>query len=238
MDGIVVHGADHVAGLHLAVEDPAGDHGAPVGVVVGVEDQGGEGRLDAPLGRRDLGDDGLQDLVDAEAFLGGAEDGHIRVQTQFPVDLLLDPLDVGRGQVDLVDHRDDGEVVLHGQIEVGQGLGLHPLGGVHQEQHPLAGGQGPGDFVGKIDVARGVDQVELVFFAVGGGVGQADGVALDGDAPLPFQVHGVEELVAELAVLHHAGPLDEAVRQGGLAVVDMGDDAEVADVGHILSQYS
>ncbi len=34
--------------------------------------------------------------------------------------------------------------------------------------------------------------------------------------------------------LHHAGPLDEAVRQGGLAVVDMGDDAEVADIGHIL----
>ena len=68
--------------------------------------------------------------------------------------------------------------------------------------------------------------------AVVGGVGQADGVALDGDAPLPFDVHGVQDLVAELAVLHHAGPLDEAVRQGGLAVVDMGDDAEVADVGH------
>ena len=33
-------------------------------------------------------------------------------------------------------------------------------------------------------------------------------------------------------LLHHAGPLDEAVRQGGLAVVDMGDDAEVANVGH------
>ena len=35
-----------------------------------------------------------------------------------------------------------------------------------------------------------------------------------------------------LPVLHHAGPLDEAVRQGGLPVVDMGDDAEVANVGH------
>ena len=34
------------------------------------------------------------------------------------------------------------------------------------------------------------------------------------------------------AVLHHAGPLNKAVRQGGLAVVDMGDDAEVANVWH------
>ena len=82
-------------------------------------------------------------------------------------------------------------------------------------------------------MARGVDEIEFVFFAVVTGVGQADGVALDGDAPLPFQVHGVQDLVAELAVLHHAGPLDEPVRQRGLAVVDMGDDAEIADVGHI-----
>jgi len=61
-----------------------------------------------------------------------------------------------------------------------------------------------------------------------------DGVALDGGAALAFQVHGVEQLVAELAILHHAGPLDEAVRQRGLAVVDMGDNAEVADVIHCL----
>ena len=87
----------------------------------------------------------------------------VRIQAQLPLDLLLDPVHVRRGQVDLVDHRDDGEVVLHGQIEVGHGLGLHPLGGVHQQQHPLAGGQGPGDLVGEIHVARGVDEVELVF---------------------------------------------------------------------------
>ena len=124
--------------------------------------------------------------------------------------------------------------MLHGQIQVGQGLGLHPLGGVHQEEHPFAGGQGPGDLIRKIYVARGVDEVEFVLLAVVGGVGQGDGVALDGDAPLPFDVHGVQELVPELALPHHAGPLDEAVRQGGLAVVDMGDDAEIAYVGHIF----
>ena len=124
------------------------------------------------------------------------------------------------------------EIVLHGRIEIGQGLGLHALGGVHQQQHPFAGGQGPGDLIGKIHVARGVDQVQLVFLPVLGGIGQGDGLALDGDAPLPFDVHGVEDLVAELAVLHHAGPLDQPVGQGRFAVVDMGDDAEVANVGH------
>ena len=79
-------------------------------------------------------------------------------------------------------------------------------------------------------MARGVDEVEIVGDAVVAGVREADGVALDGDAPLPLDVHGVQDLVPELTFSHHAGPLDKAVRQGGLAVVDMGDDAEVADV--------
>ena len=199
---------------------------------MGVEDQAREGLCGAAFGGRDPGDDGLEDLVDAEAFLGGAQNDVVRIQAQLVLNLLLDPVHVRRGQVDLVDHRDDGEVVLHGQIEVGHGLGLHPLGGVHQQQHPLAGGQGPGDLVGKIHVARGVDEVEIVGDAVVGGVREADGVALDGDAPLPFDVHGVQDLVPELAFPHHAGPLDKAVRQRGLAVVDMGDNAEIADVGH------
>ena len=91
----------------------------------------------------------------------------VRVQPQFPVDLLLDPLrrrPTGRSILLITGMM--VEVVLHGQVEVGQGLGLHPLGGVHQEQHALAGGQGPGDLVGEIHVARGVDQIELVLLAV------------------------------------------------------------------------
>ena len=56
--------------------------------------------------------------------------------------LLLHTLRVGGGQVDLVHHREDFQVVLHGQVGVGQGLGLDALGGVHDEHRPLAGGQG------------------------------------------------------------------------------------------------
>jgi hypothetical protein len=86
--------------------------------------------------------------------------------------------------------------------------------------------------VGEVDVPGRVDQVELVHPAVPGGVRQRDGVRLDGDPAFPFEVHGVEDLVAELPVLHRAAALDEAVGQRGLAVVDVGDDAEVADVVH------
>ena len=57
------------------------------------------------------------------------------------------------------------------------------------------------------------------------------GVQLDGDAALALEVHRVEQLVAHLALLHRAGGLDEPVGQRGFAVIDVGDDAEVADAG-------
>jgi hypothetical protein len=47
-----------------------------------------------------------------------------------------DALHVRRGQVDLVDDRNDLQVVLQRQIKVGQGLGLDPLGRVDEKKTP------------------------------------------------------------------------------------------------------
>src|ERR1700741_1966303 len=45
---------------------------------------------------------------------------------------------------------------------VGELLGLAPLRGVDEQQRALAGGERTGDFVGEVDVAGRVDQVEDV----------------------------------------------------------------------------
>ena len=50
------------------------------------------------------------------------------------------------------------------------------------------------------------------------------------DAALPLNVHGVENLLLHLAVLEAAAQLDQPVGKGRLAVVDMRDDREIADV--------
>ena len=73
---------------------------------------------------------------------------------------------VGGGQVDLVEHRQDLQVVLHGQVGVGQGLGLHALGGIHHQHRALAGGQGAGDLIVEVHMARGVDEVQGIGLAV------------------------------------------------------------------------
>ena len=52
---------------------------------------------------------------------------------------------------------------------------------------------------------------------------------LDGDAPLALEVHRVEDLRLHLARLQRAGELEEPIREGRLAVVDVRDDGEVTD---------
>ena len=79
-------------------------------------------------------------------------------------------------------------------------------------------------------MARSVDEVELVLLPVLGVVVDADGLGLDGDAPLALQVHAVEHLLAHVALGDGVGHLQDAVGQRRLPVVDVGDDAEVADV--------
>ena len=144
--------------------------------------------------------------------------------------LLRVALGLGGREVDLVEHRDDLEVGVDGQVEVGQRLRLDALRGVDEQDGALAGLQAPADLVGEVDVAGGVDHVQDVVGAVLL-PGQPDRLALDRDAALALDVHPVQVLGAHLPPFDDAGQLQHPVGQGGLAVVDVRDDAEVADHG-------
>ena len=78
------------------------------------------------------------------------------------LDLGDDAVGLGRGQVDLVQHRDDGDALLGRRVAVGDRLRLDPLRRVDDEQRALAGGERARHLVGEVDVARRVDQVEVV----------------------------------------------------------------------------
>src|SRR5699024_936463 len=181
-------------------------------------------------GGGDVGHYPLQHLVDVQAGLGRDTGGVHAGQADDVLHLLGHLVGVGAGQVDLVQHRHQLQVVLQGHVGVGQGLRLHPLGGVHHQDGALAGGQAAADLVGKVHMARGVDQVQLIGLAVPGGVVHGDGPGLDGDAAFPLDVHIVQDLVGHGPLVHALGQLQDAVGQGGFAVVDVRDDAEIADV--------
>ena len=52
---------------------------------------------------------------------------------------------------------------------------------------------------------------------------------LVGDAPLPFQIHVVQDLVLHLPLLHRAAQLDQPVGEGGFAVVYVGNDGKISN---------
>ena len=76
--------------------------------------------------------------------------------------------------------------------------------------------------------------MKVVTIAVAGGVIERDALRLDSDPALALELHGVEHLRLHLAVGKAAAQLDEAVREGRFAVVDVRDDGEITYVPHDL----
>ena len=77
------------------------------------------------------------------------------------LDLLAHPVRLGRGQIDLVDHRNNFQVVMQSEVGIGERLRLDALRRVDHQQRAFARLQAARNFVGEIDVAGRVDQVEL-----------------------------------------------------------------------------
>ncbi len=124
-------------------------------------------------------------------------------------------------------------VVLDRLVNVGEGLRLDALGGIDHQQRAFARGEAAADFVGEIDVAGGVHQVEFVGLAVVCGVVQPHRLGLDRDPALFLYVHVIKHLRRHLALGQPAGELDQAVSQRRLAMIDMGNDGKVADQGQV-----
>ncbi len=86
-----------------------------------------------------------------------------------PIDvLILHFVDHRRVHVDLVQYGNDLQVVLDSQVKVRYGLRLIRPAWRRLRAEPLRRRRGTRYLIGKVHVARSVDQVEHVFFAVVG----------------------------------------------------------------------
>ena len=226
------HELDLLALADGAVDDADEDDDAEIGVVPAVDQHRLQGRVAVALGRRDLVDDRLQHLVDADAGLGAGEHGLRRVEADDLLDLLPDPLGVGGGEVDLVDHRHDLMVVLDRLVDVGQRLRLDALRRVDDQQRAFAGGEAPRHLIGEVDVAGRVHQVQLV-----AACHSSRTVCALMVIPRSCSMSILSSIwpCGHLALGEPAGALDQPVGERRLAMVDMGDDREIADVARCLS---
>ena len=85
-------------------------------------------------------------------------------------------------------------------------------------------------------MAGRIDQVQNVGLAVLGRVFNPHSIGLDGDPAFALDIHRVKQLLFHIPLGHSAGQLDQPIRQGGFAVVDMRHDGEVTNarkLGHV-----
>ena len=78
-------------------------------------------------------------------------------------------------------------------------------------------------------MSRSVDKVQSVLLSVLSRVVQSHRVGFDGDAPLPLEVHRVQQLRLHFPVGDRPRCLQQPVGECCLPMVDMGNDAEVTD---------
>ena len=81
----------------------------------------------------------------------------------------------------------------------------------------------------KVDVPWRIDQVQLVALTVTLIV-HDHGAGFDRDTALTFQVHVVQQLLLHVAKLDGACCFQETIGERAFAVIDVSDDAKVANV--------
>ena len=114
------------------------------------------------------------------------------------------------------------------------------FGGIHQQQHPVHHVHDAFHLPAEIRMAGSIHDVDLDGLA-GDRVRDGDGgiFGQDGDAALAFEVIGVHHALGHLLVVAEGMRLaQQPVHQGGLPVVDVGDDCNIAEIGSFFQHSS
>ena len=206
----------------------------------GLED-GAEQRLEVgAVGHRavgrllEAGDAGLAAGVDdreVERVLAVAVVEQVHEQLVGLVDDLGDP---GVAAVDLVDHEHDRHVGVERLAQHEPGLRQRALARVDQQHDAVDHRQAALDLAAEVGVAGGVDDVDRHALGRGrAGVVDRGVLGEDRDPLLALEVTGVHDPLADALGLvrgEGAGLAQHGVDQRGLAVVDVRDDRDVAQV--------
>src|ERR1039458_528872 len=170
-----------------------------------------------------LGGPGLGDGIEhreIELLFGGVE-----VDEKI-VDLVEHLRDARIRPIDLVDHDDRRKLVLQRLAQHVARLRQRPFARVHQQHDAVHNLQRALHFSAEIAVPGRVDDVDLHPV-----VTHAGDLGEDGDAPLPLQVVGVHHAVHVLLMrAEDAALVQHGVHQGGLAMIYVRDDGDVANV--------
>ena len=207
------HHLNRRAAPYRTLHHTAEDYDAPVGIVHRVKDQRLQRCRRVSLRRRNLFYNLLQNLLDADAVLRRNQGSVLRLNTDDVLDLLLYPFGIRARKIDLINDRENIQIVVEGKIDVCKRLRLDSLCCVHDKDRTVARRKGTAHFIIKVHMSGGIDQIENIFFSVLRLVHCAHRLRFDRDSPLALQLHVVQHLILHLALRQKTCLLDNAVCQ-------------------------
>ena len=166
-------------------------------------------------------------------FLADRDLHRDRVAAELVAELTHHPLVVGPGTVHLVDERQPRHLVaLHLAIDRHR-LALHAAHAAQHENGAVEHAEAPLHLDGEVDVARGVDEVDVVLTPL-----HARGGRRDRDPTLTLEIHVVHGCPIPVALhfldaVDSAGVVKDPLGKRGFAGVDVGRDAHVAELGQV-----
>src|SRR5579862_7960130 len=132
------HQADSLSLAERALYNARQYNHAAIGIEPRVENQRLQMVCRPAFRRRNVFDDRLKHLGNALSGFGADGQCVRSVEADSALDHLFRAFDVGAGQIDLVDDRDDFQTVVDGDVRIGQRLRLYALRRVHDQQRALA----------------------------------------------------------------------------------------------------
>ncbi len=114
--------------------------------------------------------------------------------------------------IDLVNDRHDLKIIIDRQIIIGHSLRLNTLRCINDQQRPFTGFQRLLNLIGKIYMSGSIDQIEQIFLAILGLIGQTHRRSLDSNTPLTFKVHIIQHLILEAAFIDRSTGQHKPVR--------------------------
>ena len=176
---------------------------------------------------------GPSELLGHPAHLAGAvEDGEIEllvggVERGEEIEDLVDDFGHARVRpVDLVDRDDRLQADLQRLADDEFGLRHRPFRGIDEDDGAVHHGEDALHLAAEIGVAGRIDDIDARILP-----GDRGHLGHDGDAALLFEIVGIHHALGDALIFAEgAGLLKQAVDQGRFAVVDMGDNGDIAQV--------
>ena len=144
--GIILHARikelHEIALTDYTVHNLEVGNNAPERVKYRIENQSLKRSLLIPLGMRNTFYDGIKHLPDTLARLTGCTQDILALATNQVDNLIFHLIRHGRGHVNLIDDRNNLQIMVDSHIKIGDGLCLHALRGIDHQEGTFTGSNG------------------------------------------------------------------------------------------------